>query len=36
LRLKSKNHEIMIAPDKDFILIVVQGGSLTEKKEADE
>lgn len=24
LRLRSKRHEIMIAPDKDFILIVIQ------------
>ncbi|EGR28040.1 hypothetical protein IMG5_184420 [Ichthyophthirius multifiliis] len=24
LRIKSKNNEIMVAPDKDFILIVVQ------------
>ncbi|BES99738.1 Robl_LC7 [Nesidiocoris tenuis] len=24
LRLRSKKHEIMIAPDKDFILIVIQ------------
>ncbi|XP_037951473.1 dynein light chain roadblock-type 2 [Teleopsis dalmanni] len=24
LRLRSKKHEIMVAPDKDFILIVIQ------------
>ena len=24
LRVRSKKHEIMIAPDKDFILIVIQ------------
>lgn len=25
LRIKSKHNEIMVAPDKDFMLIVVQG-----------
>ena len=24
LRIRSKKHEIMIAPDKDYILVVVQ------------
>jgi len=24
LRVRSKKHEIMVAPDKDFILIVIQ------------
>lgn len=24
LRIRSKKHEIMVAPDKDFILIVIQ------------
>ena len=24
LRLRSKNHEIMIAPDKDYVLVVLQ------------
>jgi len=24
LRIRSKKHEIMVAPDKEFILIVVQ------------
>jgi dynein light chain roadblock-type len=24
LRVRSKNHEIMIAPDKDYILVVIQ------------
>lgn len=27
LRLRSKKHEIMIAPDKDYILIVIQNPS---------
>jgi len=34
LRIKSKNHEVMVAPDKDFMLIVVQGKS-DKKEEAD-
>lgn len=34
LRIKSKNHEIMVAPDKDFMLIVVQGKS-DKKEETD-
>jgi dynein light chain roadblock-type len=25
LRIKSRNNEILVAPDKDFMLIVVQG-----------
>ncbi len=31
LRLKSKDNEILIAPDKEFMLIVVQG-EKTDKK----
>lgn len=27
LRVRSKKHEIMVAPDKDFILIVIQNPS---------
>lgn len=27
LRMRSKKHEIMVAPDKDFILIVIQNPS---------
>lgn len=36
LRLKTKKNEIMIAPDKDFILIVVQGDGQNDKKDADD
>ena len=28
LRVRSKKHEIMIAPDKDFVLIVIQNPLL--------
>jgi dynein light chain roadblock-type len=28
LRVRSKKHEIMIAPDKDFVLIVIQNPTL--------
>ncbi len=28
LRLRSKKHEIMIAPDKDYILIVLQNPAV--------
>lgn len=28
LRVRSKKHEIMIAPDKDFVLIVIQNPML--------
>lgn len=28
LRIRSKNHEIMVAPDKDFILIVIQNPNV--------
>ena len=28
LRIKSKFNEIMVAPDKDFMLIVVQGKGI--------
>jgi dynein light chain roadblock-type len=34
LRIKAKLYEIMVAPDKDFMLIVVQGKS-GDKKEDD-
>jgi dynein light chain roadblock-type len=34
MRLKTKNNEIMVAPDKEFMLIVVQG-PRQEKKEDD-
>lgn len=27
LRIRTKNHEIMVAPDKDYLLIVVQNPS---------
>jgi len=30
LRIRSKKHEIMIAPDKDYILIVVQNPNAQE------
>jgi len=30
LRLRSKKHEIMIAPDKDYILIVIQNPNVQE------
>jgi len=29
-RIRSKNHEIMVAPDKDFTLMVVQNPSASE------
>jgi dynein light chain roadblock-type len=35
LRIKSKMHEIMIAPDKDFLLIVVQGPKDDRKEDAE-
>ncbi len=28
LRVRSKKHEIMIAPDKDFVLVVIQNPNL--------
>lgn len=31
LRLKSKHHEILLAPDKEFMLIVVQGQKSDKK-----
>jgi len=34
LRLKSKDNEILIAPDKEFMLIVVQG-EKTDKKDKE-
>jgi dynein light chain roadblock-type len=33
--MKSKLHEIMIAPDKDFLLIVVQGPKEDRKDDAE-
>lgn len=37
LRLRSKKHEIMVAPDKDFMLIVIQNpnaeGGLAEPRD---
>jgi len=30
VRLRSKKHEIMIAPDKDYILIVIQNPNVQE------
>ncbi|CAD8054059.1 unnamed protein product [Paramecium sonneborni] len=33
LRLKSKNNEIMVAPDKEFLLIVIQGPKEEKKEE---
>lgn len=35
LRLKSKLNEILVAPDKDFLLIVIQGPKGDKKEEAD-
>lgn len=32
LRIKSKQNEILIAPDKDFLLIVIQGNK-TDKRD---
>jgi dynein light chain roadblock-type len=32
LRIRSKKHEIMVAPDKDFLLIVIQDPSVSQKK----
>lgn len=32
LRIRSKKHEIMVAPDKDYLLIVVQNPAAAEKK----
>lgn len=32
LRIRSKKHEIMIAPDKDFLLVVVQDPTVSNKK----
>eukprot|EP00742_Colponemidia_sp_Colp-10_P003451 GILJ01003676.1.p1 GENE.GILJ01003676.1~~GILJ01003676.1.p1 ORF type:complete len:101 (-),score=13.03 GILJ01003676.1:103-405(-) len=31
LRIRSKKHEIMVAPDKDFILIVIQNPNAEDK-----
>eukprot|EP01017_Pseudomicrothorax_dubius_P045333 TRINITY_DN7826_c0_g1_i10.p2 TRINITY_DN7826_c0_g1~~TRINITY_DN7826_c0_g1_i10.p2 ORF type:complete len:108 (-),score=36.47 TRINITY_DN7826_c0_g1_i10:162-485(-) len=35
LRIRSKNNEILVAPDKDFMLIVVQGSKTEKPKEDD-
>jgi len=32
LRIRSKKHEIMVAPDKDFLLIVIQDPTVSAKK----
>ena len=32
LRMRSKKHEIMVAPDKDFLLIVIQNPNAEEAK----
>lgn len=32
MRLKSKDNEILIAPDKEFMLIVVQGEKIDKKE----
>ena len=31
LRIRSKKHEIMVAPDKDFLLVVIQDPSISNK-----
>ncbi len=32
LRVRSNKHEIMVAPDKDYLLIVIQNPSADESK----
>jgi dynein light chain roadblock-type len=32
LRIRSKKHEIMVAPDKDFLLIIIQDPTVSNKK----
>jgi dynein light chain roadblock-type len=32
LRMRSKKHEIMVAPDKEFLLIVIQNPNAEEAK----
>lgn len=32
IRIRSKKHEIMVAPDKDFLLIVVQDPAVASAK----
>ena len=32
LRVRSKKHEIMVAPDKDYLLIVIQNPNADEKR----
>jgi len=32
LRIRSKKHEIMVAPDKDFLLVVIQDPTVSNKK----
>lgn len=32
IRIRSKNHEIMIAPDKEYLLIVVQNPTVASSK----
>jgi dynein light chain roadblock-type len=31
LRVRSKKHEVMLAPDKDFLLIVIQDAAVSQK-----
>jgi dynein light chain roadblock-type len=35
LRIKTKAYEIMVAPDKDFMLIVIQDQKRDKKEEND-
>ena len=32
LRIRSKKHEIMVAPDKDYLLVVIQDPTISNKK----
>lgn len=32
LRIRSKKHEIMIAPDKDYLMVVIQDPTVSNKK----
>jgi len=32
LRIRSKKHEIMVAPDKEFLLVVIQDPTVANKK----
>jgi len=35
LRIRSKKHEIMVAPERDYMLIVVQNHSTTDRSRGD-